>query len=317
MRRLRLRLLMAIVGLTLLGFYLLVAVAGYQLLVVIWEHRPDPLRVAAYFLLTTLIVGYLSYRLGTAGLLAELDTQELTEADAPWLYARLEALQAELDVTGVSVHVARLDAPNALAVGTANGGILVLDRGLFRILTAEELEAVIAHELAHLESRDGLVQTLGYTLIRTAGGVLYLLLLPFGFVVGGLLRAMAWLRGETPRPISGHLAVVQLRVAQFVILLLFVLTLALRAHSRRREYAADDRAVDATGRPITLARALVKIERAATPGWGTLSPLYIHGDENGLLTRLLATHPSMAERIERLVQQVNRDHVEGSRRIPR
>lgn len=316
MRRLRLRLLMAIVGLTLLGFYLLVAVAGYQLLVVIWEHRPDPLRVAAYFLLTTLIVGYLSYRLGTAGLLAELDTQELTEADAPWLYARLEALQAELDVTDVSVHVARLDAPNALAVGTANGGVLVLDRGLFRILTAEELAAVIAHELAHLESRDGLVQTLGYTLIRTAGGVLYLLLFPFGFVVGGLLRAMAWLRGETPRSISGHLAVVQLRVAQFVILLLFVLTLALRAHSRRREYAADDRAVDATGRPIALARALVKIERAATPNWGTLSPLYIHGDENGLLTRLLATHPSMAERIERLVRQANRDHLEGSRQRP-
>jgi heat shock protein HtpX len=49
----------------------------------------------------------------------------------------------------------------------------------------------------------------------------------------------------------------------------------------------------------------VKIQRAATPGWGIRSSLYVHGDEEGILSRLLATHPPMAERIERLVDREN------------
>lgn len=314
MGRLRLRFLMALIGVTLLVVYLLAALAGYQLLAVVWQYRPDPVRAIAYFVVATLVIGYLSYRLGTTALLSELDTRELTEADAPWLYARIDAIRENITVGDVTVYAARMDAPNALALGTAGGGALVLDYGLFKILTAEELEAVVAHELAHLESRDGLLQTLGYTLVRTVGGVLYLALLPVGLLVGGILRALAWLRGETPRPFSVHLAVVQFRVVQFVILLLFAVTLVLRAHSRRREFAADDRAVEATGKPIALARALVKIERAASPAWGTLSPLYIHGDEGGLLTRLLATHPRMEARIERLVRKANRG---GRRRPPR
>ena len=314
MGRLRLRFLMALTGVTLLVVYLLAALAGYQLLAVVWQYRPDPVRAIAYFVVATLVIGYLSYRLGTTALLSELDTRELTEADAPWLYARIDAIRENITVGDVTVYAARMDAPNALALGTAGGGALVLDYGLFKILTAEELEAVVAHELAHLESRDGLLQTLGYTLVRTVGGVLYLALLPVGLLVGGILRALAWLRGETPRPFSVHLAVVQFRVVQFVILLLFAVTLVLRAHSRRREFAADDRAVEATGKPIALARALVKIERAASPAWGTLSPLYIHGDEGGLLTRLLATHPRMEARIERLVRKANRG---GRRRPPR
>jgi heat shock protein HtpX len=316
MGRLRLRFLMALTGVTLLAGYLLAALAGYQLLTVVWELRPDPVRAVAYFVVATVVVGYLSYRLGTEALLSELDTRELTEAEAPWLYARVDALRRDIGVGDVTVYTTRMDAPNAFALGTARGGSLVIDYGLFRILTAEELAAVLAHELAHLESRDGLIQTFGYTQVRTVGGVLYLALLPVGLLVGGVLRALSWLRCETPRPFSEHLAIVQFRVAQFVVLLLFVLTLALRAHSRRREYAADDRAVEATGNPIALARALVKIERAATPGWGTLSPLYIHGDEGGLLTRLLATHPRMEERIERLVRMATANADDG-RRTPR
>jgi len=143
--------------------------------------------------------------------------------------------------------------------------------------------------------------------------VLFLCLLPVGLVVGGVVRALSWIRGRPPRPFGQHLAIVQFVVAQAVVVVLFVLTVALRAHSRRREYRADDRAVEATGDPIALARALVKIQRAATPGWGLLSPLYTHGDEEGTVTRLLATHPPMDERVGRLVEQANGA---GTRRQP-
>jgi heat shock protein HtpX len=305
MRRLPLRILTALTGIGLLFAYALVALVGYGVLVSLVERPPDPRRIAAYFVVVTLIVGYLSYRLGTAGLLRDLNGVEVEPGDAPRLYARLDAVRSSFDVGDVTLYAARMGEPNALAVGTARGGAVVVDVGLFRLLSAAELEAIIAHELAHLEHRDGLIQTLGYTMVRTLGGICYLALLPLGLLVGGVVRASARLRGERPRPLAVHVATVQWRVAQTVVVLLFALTLALRAHSRRREYAADDRAVEATGDPVALARALVKIQRAATPGWGIRSPLYVHGDEDGILSRLLATHPPMAERIERLVDRAN------------
>jgi heat shock protein HtpX len=306
MRRFGLRVLMALTGVALLAIYLLAAAAGYRLLLAIWELRPDPARLVAYFLVVTLVIGYLSHRFGTTGLLRELETRELTRRESPNLYARVDDLIEEFDVSDVSLHVGRLDAPNALGLGTARGGVIVLDYGLFELLSAAELEAVIAHELAHLESRDSLLQTLGYTVVRTIGGLLFLCLLPLGFLVGGIVRALSWLRGRPPRPFGVHLARVQIVVLQVVVLLLFGLTLVLRAHSRRREFAADDRAVEATGRPLAMARALVKIKRAATSGWGVLSPLYTHGDEEGLLIRLLATHPPLEDRVERLAEKADR-----------
>ncbi|WP_254837779.1 M48 family metallopeptidase [Natronomonas marina] len=306
MRRLPLRVLMVLTGLSLLVVYLLAAALGYRLLLVAWAQRPSPLRVAAYFLVATVLFGLLSYQSGTAGLLRELDATKLSPAEAPRLHERLERLRTAFDVGDVSVHVANFEAPNALALGGAGGGALVVDGDLFALLAPAELDAILAHELAHMEGRDALVQTLGYTTVRTGGGVLFLALLPVGVVAGGLARALSWVRGRPPRPFGQHLAAVQFAVARATVAVLFVLTAVLRAHSRHREYRADDRAVEVTGDSIALARALVKIQRAATPGWGPLSSLYVHGDQAGMLTRLLATHPPMDERVGRLVERANR-----------
>ena len=311
MRRLSIRALMALSGVSLLLLYLTAAVVGYRVLLVVWAQRPDPVRVALYFVVATVVFGVVSYRLGTAGLLGELDATELTDVDAPWLHRQVELMCAELEIDRPTLYLARMDAPNALALGTTHSGAIVLDYRLFRLLTVDELEAVIAHELAHLEFNDGLVQTVGYTAVRTASGLLYLVLLPFGLLVGGVVRVLALLRGQPPRPFFAHLNAVRFRLIAFVVVLLSGLTLALRAHSRRREFAADDRAVELTGKPIALARALAKIERATTPGWGVLSPLYIHGDEEGSLSRLLATHPPIRDRVERLLDRAD---ARGSRR---
>ena len=100
-----------------------------------------------------------------------------------------------------------------------------------------------------------------------------------------------------------------------VTLLALGLTLLIRAHSRRREYAADDRAVELTGKPLALARGLRKIERATEPEQGLLSTLYVQGDQDGVLSRLLSTHPSMDDRIARLLERAGVDSIHG-RRIP-
>lgn len=305
MRRLGVRVLMAGVGVAMLAFYLGLAYLASLVLEALWAGRPDLQTTVTVVLLTTVLFGYVSYQFGTARLLSELGAAEIPRERAPELYRLLDSLSDRMGTPAPRLFVARMDAPNALAVGGSREGDIVLDARLFRILDAAELETILAHELAHLESHDGFVQTLGYSLAQTVGGLLTLGLLPVAVVLAGIARAFAYLRGDPPG-VRTAAARVHTLVGGVVVLLMAAFTLLLRAHSRRREYLADDRAVGVTGNPEALADALRKIERASTPGWGVLSPLYIHGDEQGLLTRLLATHPSMDERVARLRKRVTK-----------
>lgn len=89
--------------------------------------------------------------------------------------------------------------------------------------------------------------------------------------------------------------------------MLLSLTLLVRAHSRRRELAADDRAVEVTGDPAAPARALRRIRRATDPGGGLFATLYVSGEgDEHPLTRLLSTHPDVNERIDRLADRGRR-----------
>ncbi|WP_205254047.1 MULTISPECIES: M48 family metallopeptidase [Halostella] len=312
MRRIGARLLMVLVGLGLLGIHLLVGLAAVEAFALLFAGRPDPAVLVAGTVGAGLVLGYLSYRAGAKRLVAGLDAVELPRSRAPWLYRRLDGLCEEMRVVRPRIYVAALPAPNALAVG-AGEGIVILDRELFRILDGDEMEAILAHELAHLETRDALIQTLGTSLVQTVSGLLFFLLFPVGLIAAGVRRAGAWIAGRRPEPFSHHLLRVHYRVGQVVVALLFAVTLALRAHSRRREFAADDRAVEVTGDPLALARALARIQRASRPRRGPLSSLYIYGqEEDDALTRLLATHPPMEERIERMVERAD----DAATRIP-
>lgn len=309
------RVLMFLVGLALLAFYLAAAVVGYRILLVLWAARPDPLTAVVVVVAMAVLFGVLSYRYGTARLLAGLDARDLPRERAPDLHRRLDRVADEMDVARPRLVVGRLRAPNALALGGRGAGVVVVDRSLFHLLDGPAFEAILAHELAHLESNDALVQTVAYSALRTVVSLVLLPLVPLVVLSAGLARAVAWMSGRPLEWDRTPLGRLQYRVGQAVALLLVLLTAVVRAHSRRREYAADDRAVEVTGDPLALARALRRIERASQPGWGLLSPLYVEGDEDGTLARLLATHPPMDERIARLVERAGADRPRA-RRIP-
>lgn len=291
-----------------LAVYLLAALLLVDLALLVWRNRPDPVVLAAVVLGTALLTGYLSYRLGTVHLVAALDAEVLSRERAPGLYRRVSELATAAGVDAPRIAVTRLGFPNALALDGGTGGIVVLDASLFNLLSGPEIEAVVAHELAHLAARDTLVKTLGYAVVDTLGGLLSLLLLPVVLVAGGLARALAHIRGNTPADAARTASRVRAAVGSLVVVLLFALTLVLRAHSRRREYVADERAAELTGRPLALARALDRIRRASTPT-GPLTRFYIHGDEEGRLSRLFATHPPMDDRIERLREMADGEGV--------
>lgn len=305
------RLLMLTTGVGMFVLYAAAAYLAYGGLLFLWQQRPDPVTTVVVVAGTALAFGYASHQIGTARILRALDAREIQPHHTPELYRRVDQLAAEMGVERPRLLVARMEMPNALAMGGPSGGDVVLDARLFRLLSAAELEAIVAHELAHLRNRDGLVQTVGYSLVQTVAGLLLLALLPVTLLVAGTVRALGYARGDSFQRIQATTTRARLAVTSLSVVLLFVFTLALRAHSRRRELVADDRAAEVTGRPGALASALRKLERAATPT-GPLSSLYIHGDEEGPLTRLLATHPPMDERVARLEERAER----GTVRIP-
>lgn len=292
---------MAVVGVVVLVLYAMAAFVVYRGLLYVWAQRPDPATTVAVVLGLALALGYASYRAGLAALRRDLDLAAIPRPHAPELYDRVGAMADEMGVEPPALAVGQMGAPNALALGGPRDGLVVIDPALFRLLDGPQLETILAHELAHLENRDGLVKTLGSSVVRTVTALVTLALLPVIILAVGVARAVAYIRGGSPREITAAAMAAHAYATAGAVVVLFVFTLALRAYSRRREFAADDRAVEVTGRPIALASALARIDRAARPPEGLLSDLVVHGDEEGTLTRLLATHPRMEERIERLV----------------
>ncbi|OLZ40904.1 peptidase M48 [Natrinema saccharevitans] len=307
------RLLMALVGLALLVWYLALAAVSYWALSVLRVTAPGPLGTLALIAAVAVVGGVLSYRFGTSQLLSSLEAVELPRSHAPGLFRRLDRLESRMDVDSPTVLLARLPMPNAFALGTAGNGTVVLDRSLFRLLSPDELEALVAHELAHLERYDAFVQTLAYSGFRTLAGLGFLVLAPVLLPIAGVARAIAWLRGRPgswQRTAFGRLLVV---LESGAVLAFLAVTLLVRAHSRRREYAADDRAAAVTGKPVALARALRRIQRAAEPPRGLLAPLYVTTDDEDALTRLLSTHPSTDDRVERLLERARNGGREARR----
>lgn len=301
------RVLLVATGVASLLLWLGVAVAFAVVVGLVIAHPPNLALLAVALLASALAFGYLSYRSGAPALLSALDAKPVSRAGAPTLYAHLDALADEMAVDDPQVYVTAMDAPNALSVGGRGRGVIVLDYRLPQLLGPAELDAILAHELAHLEGYDGLVQTLAQSVLQTVAGFVFLALLPVGVLAAGLTRTSTYLTGSRPRPLRVHLARTHAAVAGLVVLVLLAFTLPVRAHSRRRERRADDRAVAITGDPLALARALWRIERASDPRRGLWASLYVHGDPDGTLTRLLATHPPMADRIQRLREQALAD----------
>lgn len=247
-----------------------------------------------------LVLGYLNYRIGTRRLLSRLDTIPLSAVRAPAVQASVDRLTRRMNVDRPNVSVARLGQPNAFALG---GRTLVVDRTLVRLLTPAELEGVLAHEFAHLERSDSLVRTLAMSLLQTVTTLVLVLVLPLLVVVSLGCWGLSLILG---RPVRGPDSVgsgVRRGLVGIVLGLLIAPVLALQAYSRRREYAADRRAVDVLDDPLAFARALEKIQRANEPDRGLFSWMVrrrTRRRERRPLERALASHPPTDERIRRV-----------------
>jgi heat shock protein HtpX len=218
------------------------------------------------------------YKFGTWAALRSVDAEPLPQSECGDVHAAAEELCRELDIEKPTLKRAEMGAPNAFAVGRQGDATVVFSKSLLAVLEPDEVESVLAHELAHVKNRDVVLMVLGQSVASLVG-------LAVQFVVI-LSEDAGWILGW----ILGTLA--QLFVTVFVMVI-----------SRHREYVADRVAADHTSAE-SMASALATIETvnaaAGTAPTSEVSALCISGGERGLLARLFASHPSTEKRIARL-----------------
>ncbi|MGA7103992.1 MAG: zinc metalloprotease HtpX [Candidatus Deferrimicrobiaceae bacterium] len=216
--------------------------------------------------------------------------QEVSEAEAPELHAMVHRLSTAASVPMPKVYILPSDSPNAFATGrNPQHAAVAVTRGIMRILAPDELEGVLAHEMAHVKNRDILIGTVAATL---AGAIMMLArFAQFAAIFGG---------GRDREGGGGGLGLIAM-----VIVAPIGAMLVQMAVSRSREYQADASGARFCGRPDSLARALEKIAGTskripleATPATAhmfIMSPLSGKG-----MMSLFSTHPPMEKRVERL-----------------
>jgi len=226
--------------------------------------------------------------------------KEVSESDAPQLFGIVRRLSLAAGLPMPKVYIIPTDSPNAFATGRnpAHAAVAVTE-GITRILSADELEGVLAHEMAHVRNRDILVGTIAATL---AGAVMMLArFAQFAAIFGG---------GGRDRDEEGGGGIFGLLFMAIVAPLGAMLVQM--AVSRSREYLADETGAKSCGKPLALASALEKISgfsrrvpMDATPATAHMfivSPL-----TGGGLLSLFSTHPPVEKRVERLrAMAVNR-----------
>jgi heat shock protein HtpX len=217
------------------------------------------------------------------------NAQPIAREQAPELYQIVEHLAAEAKIPMPTVHFIPSDSPNAFATGRdpAHSAIAVT-RGILDLLNAQELEAVLAHELGHVRNRDILLSSIAAVLAACVTTLAH-----WGMYFG----AGEDDRGNRANPIFLLLMAIAAPIAASMINL---------AISRSREYEADATGAKICGHPLALASALAKIEEQAQqiPMYDAnpaLSSLYIVKPvRNNWMMNLFSTHPPIPDRIKRL-----------------
>jgi heat shock protein HtpX len=212
--------------------------------------------------------------------LAMQHAQEIGPSELPEVHEMVAELARRAGIPMPRVYLIPEAQPNAFATGRNPAhAVVAVTEGILGLLSARELRGVLAHEIAHIKNRDVLVSSIAAALASLVTYVAQ----AFGFLglgAGGLLLALV-------APIAATL--IQLGI------------------SRSREYLADETGARLAGDPEALASALLELERGAAaipaaPAPATASLFIVNPFAGGgSLLRLFSTHPSVEDRVARLV----------------
>jgi heat shock protein HtpX len=218
--------------------------------------------------------------------------QPIDEGQSPRLYAVVRRLATRAGIPMPRVYLIPSETPNAFATGrNPQHAAVAVTEGIMRLLDEEELEGVLAHELAHVANRDILISTLAATL---AGAITYLAhMAQWAAIFGGH-------RGDDEEHGSNPMVMILLAVLAPLAAMLVQL-----AVSRSREFHADATGARVAGKTWGLAKALEKLHMAQHAVPMDANPatahLFIVNPLSGqAMMKLFSTHPPLEERIARL-----------------
>jgi heat shock protein HtpX len=212
----------------------------------------------------------------------------VTEAEYPELYRIVRGLAGRAGMPMPRLYVSPSQQPNAFATGRSpKHAAVAVTQGILPILTARELEGVLAHELSHVKNRDILISSVAATM---------------GAIIMFMAR-LAWfipLGGDRDRNPLAELALVILGPIAALLIQMAV--------TRSREFGADSSGARLTADPLALANALRKIEaysRGTQPATANPSTAHLFISNpfkfsGGGMAKLFSTHPPTAERVARL-----------------
>jgi len=236
------------------------------------------------------VMNFVSYFFSDKIALAMYRAQPVTREQLPRAYEIVERLTQKIGLPMPKIYVIPTESPNAFATGrNPKHASVAVTHGILGLLTDEELEGVLAHELGHVNNRDILISSVAATI---AGAITMLASMGrFAMIFGG--------GGDRDRRGGGLSALFMLIVAPIAASLIQL------AVSRSREYQADATGAHYTGNPYALASALQKLDaysrRVPMQATPSTAHLFIIQPLLGMnFANLFSTHPPIAKRIERL-----------------
>jgi heat shock protein HtpX len=235
------------------------------------------------------VMNFVSYFFSDKIALAMYRAQPVTREELPRAYDAVERLTQKIGIPMPKLYVIPTESPNAFATGrNPQHASVAVTHGILSLVTDEELEGVLAHELGHVNNRDILISSIAATI---AGAIT--------FVARGAMFFGGGMDRDSRDRGGGFGALLMLIVAPIAAMLIQL------AVSRSREYQADATGAHFTGNPYALASALSKLDAysrrvpmAASP---STAHLFIVQPLLGMnFGSLFSTHPPIADRIERL-----------------
>ncbi len=256
------------------------------LLVVIGAAIGGP-STALLFLFIALGINLLSYFFSDKMALKMSGAKPIEESEAPRLYQIVRELTTRAGLPMPRLYMIPQDQPNAFATGrNPKHSAVAVTQGITKLLSEDELRGVLAHELAHIQHRDILIQSVASAIGAAITYVAYMAM---------------WFGGddESPLGLVAGLAMIMLAPIAASIIQLSI--------SRQREYAADAGGAEICGNPESLASALLRLEQGAEAIPMQVNqasePLYIVKPfKGGGIAGLFSTHPPIEERVRRLRQ---------------
>lgn len=249
------------------------------------------------FFLFGLGMNFITYWFSDRIILAAYRAKEVNESNAPQLYRIVRNLATVGNLPMPKVYIIENPSPNAFATGRSpQHAAVALTTGILNILSYDELEGVIGHELSHIKNRDILIATIAAAI---AGAIMMISdVVKWGAIFGGFGR------DRNDRDTGGGIALLVMAIIAPIIALIIQFAI-----SRSREYIADEDGATLSRNPQKLANALRKLHYASKDIPLDASPATAHlfivnPLSGGALLNLFSTHPPIEERIKRLEKRI-------------